>query len=138
MSSNQPFYNENFYFTFNERPKVLFDKIVNFEIFNAKGGLNPSSLIGSFSCDVGTFYFEKDHAVLKKWLLMTGPEDGDEEEEVTLGQLGAPAGFLQVNAIVLGPGDEIPERAKVDVDVDDVEDIESNLLLPTGKLMLFF
>ena len=98
-------------------------------------GLLNNTILGTFSCDLGTFYFEKDHAVLKKWLLMTSPGDNDADDDDTSTEVGAPTGFLQISAMILGSGDEIPERAKVDVDVDDVEDIESNLLLPAGATL---
>ena len=43
---------------------------------------------------------------------------------------------FKVNVMVLGNGDKIPDRAKMlDLDVDDVEDIEANMLLPEGVVL---
>ncbi|XP_029819588.1 dysferlin-like, partial [Manacus vitellinus] len=60
------------------------------------------------------------HAFLRKWLLLSDPED-----------LSAGAkGYLKVSVLVLGPGDEAPlEKKEVS---EDKEDIEANLLRPTG------
>ena len=45
------------YFNFNERPKELFDKIVEIRVLNSKV-LLLESLIGSFKFDVGMAYDE--------------------------------------------------------------------------------
>ncbi|NXP76311.1 DYSF protein, partial [Ramphastos sulfuratus] len=61
-----------------------------------------------------------EHAFLRKWLLLSDPEDFS---------AGA-KGYLKVSLFVLGPGDEAPlEKKEVS---EDKEDIEGNLLRPTG------
>ena len=45
------------YFNFNERPKDLFDKVIELKVLNSKV-LILESLIGSFKFDVGMVYDE--------------------------------------------------------------------------------
>uniref|UniRef100_A0A8C2TRW6 Dysferlin n=1 Tax=Coturnix japonica TaxID=93934 RepID=A0A8C2TRW6_COTJA len=66
--------------------------------------------------DVESIYSEPRHAILRRWLLLSDPEDF---------AAGA-KGYLKVSLVVLGPGDEAPEVS------EDKEDIEGNLLRPTG------
>ncbi|XP_047127416.1 myoferlin isoform X1 [Hydra vulgaris] len=137
-STNKPYFDETFFFNFNERPNDMFDKIVSFEVYNSKS-LMSDALLGSFGCDVGLIYDGDDHAIVRKWLLMTAPEDSDvkdnAEETKGVGPKpgGPPAGYVKITAIVLGPGDEIPTSARGgnEGSADD-EDIESNLLRPAG------
>ena len=96
------------------------------------------ALLGSFGCDVGLIYDGDEHAIVRKWLLMTAPEDADpKDNEEAKGSVpkpgGPPAGYVKITAIVLGPGDEIPTNARGgnEGSADD-EDIESNLLRPAG------
>uniref|UniRef100_A0A8C9G5Z1 Dysferlin n=1 Tax=Pavo cristatus TaxID=9049 RepID=A0A8C9G5Z1_PAVCR len=64
--------------------------------------------------------FFVQHAILRRWLLLSDPED------FTAGAKG----YLKVSLLVLGPGDEAPvEKKEVS---EDKEDIEGNLLRPTG------
>uniref|UniRef100_A0A8B9ZGF3 Dysferlin n=1 Tax=Anas platyrhynchos TaxID=8839 RepID=A0A8B9ZGF3_ANAPL len=66
------------------------------------------------------FVHSPEHAFLRKWLLLSDPEDFS---------AGA-KGYLKVSLFVLGPGDEAPmEKKEVS---EDKEDIEGNLLRPTG------
>uniref|UniRef100_A0A803VMJ0 Dysferlin n=1 Tax=Ficedula albicollis TaxID=59894 RepID=A0A803VMJ0_FICAL len=64
--------------------------------------------------------FPTEHAFRRKWLLLSDPEDFS---------AGA-KGYLKVSACVLGPGDEAPLEKKEAA--EDKEDIEANLLRPTG------
>jgi len=137
-STNKPYYDETFFFNFNERPNELFDKMVHFEVYNAKG-IMSDCLLGTFQCDVGTIYSESSHAVIRKWLLMTAPEDNEPKEGeegegkgASAKPGGPPAGYVKITALVLGPGDELPEKAKGSGKDDDEDDIESNLLRPAG------
>ena len=50
--------------------------------------------------------------MIRKWLLLTSSDDETEDD---VNEPGSPAGFLQITAMVLGPGDEIPEQAKISV-----------------------
>ncbi|XP_057307144.1 myoferlin-like [Hydractinia symbiolongicarpus] len=137
-SSNKPHFDETFFFNFNERPNDMFDKLMNFEVFNAKS-LMSDALLGTFHCDVGLVYDGDGHAIIRKWLLMTAPEDKEPkegEEGEAKGSAsqpgGPPAGYLKITAFVLGPGDEIPDKAKGGGKAEEEEDIESNLLRPAG------
>ena len=137
-STNRPFFDEVFFFNFNEKPNELFDKLITFEVLNSKGTLSEA-LLGTFQLDVGTIYFEKSHAVVRKWLLMTAPEENEPEEgenEEAKGSSakpgGPPAGYIKITAFILGPGDQIPEATKKSDSQADDDDIESNLLRPAG------
>uniref|UniRef100_A0A8C8EFT9 Dysferlin n=1 Tax=Otus sunia TaxID=257818 RepID=A0A8C8EFT9_9STRI len=80
------------------------------------------SVIGEFrDQQMGFSLFSPlEHAFLRKWLLLSDPEDFS---------AGA-KGYLKVSLFVLGPGDEAPlEKKEVS---EDKEDIEGNLLRPTG------
>lgn len=137
-STNKPYFDETFFFNFDERPNELFDQLVTFEVYNAKGFLSDA-LLGTFQFDVGTIYFEDNsHAIVRKWLLMTAPEDNEEKEGAgeakgaSAKPGGPPAGYVKITAFVLGPGDELPEKCKGSGKGDGDEDIESNLLRPAG------
>lgn len=111
--------------------------MLQFEVHNSKNILSEST-IGIFQCDVGLIYNESSHALIHKWLLLTAPEEGDDDdgEDAAKGntiQPGGPAaGYLQITAVVLGPGDELPEKAKASAGAEGEEDIEANLLRPAG------
>lgn len=123
-STLKPDFGETFFFNFNEKPNDLFDKIVKLEVYNTKSKLR-SVLLGSFLCDVGLIYFQEQHAVVNKWILLSTLEEHD-------GSAGLATGFVQITAAVLGPGDELPEKVKDNVEDVDTDDIESNIWMPGG------
>ncbi|XP_048584840.1 myoferlin isoform X2 [Nematostella vectensis] len=153
ISTNKPFYDETFFFNFNMSPMELFDEIISFEVFNSRK-LRANAMIGYFKCDIGFFYEEPGHAAIRKWVLLTDPDDKmagvketdeitiNEEEELigkSRGFQGRPsggkeAGYLKVTVMVLGPGDEAPASAKESAQ-DDNDDIETNLLQPSGVML---
>jgi len=139
-STNRPYFDETFFFNFTMRPNEMFDTIATFEVFNSKSVLSDS-LIGSFQCDCGTFYYEDGHCLIRKWLLLSAPSDDDGKDEEGEGESqrssesGGPAGYLKITGMVLGPGDEIPSKAKTGAKGDEGEDIESNLLRPPGTTL---
>uniref|UniRef100_A0A8C0KI95 Dysferlin n=1 Tax=Canis lupus dingo TaxID=286419 RepID=A0A8C0KI95_CANLU len=96
----------------------------NSPLFNEVGGvvdsrsLRTDALIGEFR--VTYFIFFEGHAYLRKWLLLSNPDDFS---------VGA-RGYLKASLYVLGPGDEAPLERKDPS--EDKEDIENNLLRPTG------
>uniref|UniRef100_A0A8C2UBS7 Myoferlin n=1 Tax=Coturnix japonica TaxID=93934 RepID=A0A8C2UBS7_COTJA len=59
------------------------------------------------------------HAVMRKWLLLSDPEDTSSGAK----------GYVKVSMFVLGTGDEPP------VSLTDIDDVESNLLLPAGTTL---
>ncbi|ROJ33119.1 Dysferlin [Anabarilius grahami] len=99
---NKPFFDETFFLNFYEKPSDLFDE----PIF--------------ITLDVGLVYNEHRHAILRKWLLLSDPDD-----------LSAGArGYLKVSMFVLAAGDEPPMDKKEGL--EEKEDIEGNLLRPAG------
>ncbi|XP_027056703.1 myoferlin-like [Pocillopora damicornis] len=122
-STNKPFYDEVFFFNFNVTPHKLFDAQALFEVFNSKK-LRANAMVGSFQCDVGFFYDEPSHSVLRKWILLSDPED----------KMAGAKGYLKVTVMVLGPGDEAPV-VTITEDQDDLDDIEDNLIQPPGMML---
>uniref|UniRef100_A0A8C7F3H9 Dysferlin, limb girdle muscular dystrophy 2B (autosomal recessive) n=1 Tax=Oncorhynchus kisutch TaxID=8019 RepID=A0A8C7F3H9_ONCKI len=83
------------------------------QVFNSMS-LRTDSVIGEFKVK------QTRHAFLRKWLLLSDPDD-----------LSAGAkGYLKVSLFVLAAGDEAPVDKKEGV--VDKEDIEGNLLRPAG------
>uniref|UniRef100_A0AAR2K7M5 C2 domain-containing protein n=1 Tax=Pygocentrus nattereri TaxID=42514 RepID=A0AAR2K7M5_PYGNA len=60
------------------------------------------------------------HAIMRKWLLLSDPDDSSS---------GA-RGYLKVSMIIMGTGDDPPVEKREQI--EEVDDIESNLLLPAG------
>lgn len=135
--TNRPFFDETFFFNFNERPNVLFNKIVTIEVYDAKSVVHEA-LLGTFQCDLGTFYFEENHAIIRKWLLMTAAEEGEhingtDSKGLSAKPGGPPAGYVKITGFILGPGDELPADVRGDTSTeDDKDDIEANLLRPAS------
>ncbi|KAM8808575.1 dysferlin [Eudromia elegans] len=116
---NSPFFGETFFFNVFESPAELFDAPIFITVVDSRS-FRTDSVIGEFRMDVEAIYSEPKHAFLRKWLLLSDPEDFS---------AGA-KGYLKVSLFVLGPGDEAPVEKK-DVS-EDKEDIEGNILRPTG------
>ncbi|RLV89969.1 hypothetical protein DV515_00014614 [Chloebia gouldiae] len=116
---NSPFFDETFFFNIFESPSELFDAPIFLTVVDSRS-FRTDSVIGEFRMDVETVYSEPKHAFRRKWLLLSDPEDFS---------AGA-KGYLKVSVCVLGPGDKAPlEKKEV---AEDKEDIEANLLRPTG------
>ncbi|XP_009319173.1 PREDICTED: dysferlin [Pygoscelis adeliae] len=114
-----PSFLQTFFFNVFESPAELFDAPIFITVVDSRS-FRTDSVIGEFRMDVETVYSEPKHAFLRKWLLLSDPEDFS---------AGA-KGYLKVSLFVLGPGDEAPvEKKEVS---EDKEDIEGNLLRPTG------
>ncbi|NXI66531.1 DYSF protein, partial [Anseranas semipalmata] len=94
---NSPFFDETFFFNVFESPAELFDAPIFITVVDSRS-FRTDSVIGEFRMDVETIYLEPKHAFLRKWLLLSDPEDFS---------VGA-RGYLKVSLFVLGPGDEAP------------------------------
>ncbi|NWU29294.1 DYSF protein, partial [Dyaphorophyia castanea] len=94
---NSPVFDETFFFNVFESPSELFDAPVFLTVVDSRS-FRTDSVIGEFRMDVESVYSEPRHAFLRKWLLLSDPEDFS---------VGA-KGYLKVSACVLGPGDEAP------------------------------
>ncbi|XP_047668037.1 myoferlin isoform X1 [Tachysurus fulvidraco] len=116
---NNPFFDEIFFYNVNMLPSELFDENIYIRVYNSSS-LRSDSLLGEFKLDVGYVYDEPAHAIMKKWLLLSDPDDSSS---------GA-RGYLKANMIIVGTGDEPPTEKKESNEEQD--DIESNLLLPPG------
>ncbi|KAG8453260.1 hypothetical protein GDO86_000043 [Hymenochirus boettgeri] len=98
---NNPQFDETFFFNFFESPAELFDEPVFLTVFDSRS-IRKDSVVGEFRMDVGMIYGESKHCFLRKWLLLSDPDDFS---------AGA-KGYLKVSLFVLGPGDEIPIEKK--------------------------
>ncbi|XP_019631945.1 PREDICTED: myoferlin-like [Branchiostoma belcheri] len=116
--TSSPYFDQLFFFNFNESPAELFTDWIEFEVSNAKR-FRSNSLIGMFKIPVGVVYIQEGHSFMRKWLLLSNPED----------PTAGAKGYLKVTMIVLGPGDEAPQSGK---GTEGDDDVESNLLRPAG------
>jgi len=72
--TNDPDFNDVIFFNFRCLPEEMFDKLLEFKVVNSKT-LLKDSLIGGFKLDLGVVYDEPGHAFIRKWLLLTDPDD---------------------------------------------------------------
>lgn len=119
---NNPFFNEMFFYNVNMLPSELFDESISLRVYDSYS-LRADSLIGEFKLDVGYIYDEPGHAIMRKWLLLSDPDDSNS---------GA-RGYLKVSIFIVGTGDDPPSERRDSSEEHD--DIESNLLVPAGVTM---
>ncbi|XP_059994902.1 myoferlin isoform X1 [Lagenorhynchus albirostris] len=116
---NNPFFDELFFYNVHLTPSELMDEIISIRVYNSHS-LRADCLMGEFKIDVGFIYDEPGHAVMRKWLLLSDPEDTSSGAK----------GYMKVSMLVLGTGDEPPPE--IQDRGNDSDDVESNLLLPAG------
>ncbi|CAL8326175.1 unnamed protein product [Lota lota] len=116
---NNPVFDETFFLNFFETPSDLFDEPIFITVCDSRL-LRHDAVIGEFKLDVGTVYNEHRHCFLRKWLLLSDPED------LSAGVKG----YVKVSLLVLAAGDEPPADQRECV--EEKEDIEGNLLRPAG------
>uniref|UniRef100_A0A4W4GVV4 C2 domain-containing protein n=1 Tax=Electrophorus electricus TaxID=8005 RepID=A0A4W4GVV4_ELEEL len=119
---NNPFFDEMFFFNFNMLPSELFDENIYIQVRCLNVTHRLFAFFGSESFFHISFHsvMSEAHAILRKWLLMSDPDDSSS---------GA-RGYLKVSMIIVGTGDDPPVEKREQNEEQD--DIESNLLLPTG------
>ncbi|NXL68049.1 DYSF protein, partial [Chordeiles acutipennis] len=94
---NSPFFDETFFFNVFESPAELFDMPIFITVVDSRS-FRTDSVIGEFRPMDLNLFSPLEHAFLRKWLLLSDPEDFS---------AGA-KGYLKVSLFVLGPGDEAP------------------------------
>ncbi|NXG88379.1 DYSF protein, partial [Stercorarius parasiticus] len=94
---NSPFFDETFFFNVFESPAELFDAPIFITVVDSRS-FRTDSVIGEFRHMDLNLFSPPEHAFLRKWLLLSDPEDFS---------AGA-KGYLKVSLFVLGPGDEAP------------------------------
>nr|XP_039273403.1 myoferlin-like isoform X2 [Styela clava] len=119
--SSAPVWEEMMIFNFKESLKNLYDCIIELTVNNSKR-LRSDALIGFFKLDLGNVYDQQGHAYVRKWILLTDPEDSS----------NTPRGYLKATICVLGAGDEPPSDSGGKEEDDDVE---GNLLTPAGAAL---
>lgn len=119
---NNPYFDEMFFYNVNMLPSELFDESISLRVYDSFS-LRADSLMGEFKLDVGYIYDEPGHTIMRKWLLLSDPDDSSSGAK----------GYLKVSVIVLGAGDEPPMEKRESNEGQD--DIESNLLVPAGVAM---
>uniref|UniRef100_A0A8C0KK57 Dysferlin n=1 Tax=Canis lupus dingo TaxID=286419 RepID=A0A8C0KK57_CANLU len=117
---NSPLFNETLFFNVFDSPSELFDEpiFITVRLSSQHFLWVTCSLIHMSPCMCVCVHVR--HAYLRKWLLLSNPDDFS---------VGA-RGYLKASLYVLGPGDEAPLERKDPS--EDKEDIENNLLRPTG------
>ncbi|CAF4514045.1 unnamed protein product [Rotaria socialis] len=118
--TNQPYFNEIFFFNINMSEAELCDEMVEFEVCNSRT-LRADMKIGTFKMDIGYIYSQAKHSINRKWLLLSDEDD----------RMAGAKGYLKVSVNILGPGDEAPAKDNA----ADEDDIESNLLKPAGLML---
>ncbi|NXV95833.1 DYSF protein, partial [Calonectris borealis] len=94
---NSPFFDETFFFNVFESPAELFDAPIFITVVDSRS-FRTDAVIGEFRHMGLNLFSPLEHAFLRKWLLLSDPEDFS---------AGA-KGYLKVSLFVLGPGDEAP------------------------------
>ncbi|XP_078285160.1 myoferlin-like [Rhinoraja longicauda] len=117
---NNPVFDEIFFQNFHKTPSEVFNTSIHIQVLNSHS-LRSDSMIGIFKLDIGGVYEFPDHAVLRKWLLLYEVDDVHSMAK----------GYLKVSIIILAAGDEAPLDKK---GTNEEDDVESNLLQPTGVL----
>ncbi len=103
-SSNNPYWNEVFFFNYHCSQAELFDEMIEFQVLRPSK-LRQDMLIGCFKTDIGFIYDEANHSLTRKWLLLS--DTGD--------QVTSAKGYLKISVNILGPGDEIPVSCSVEI-----------------------
>ncbi|NXT74052.1 MYOF protein, partial [Zapornia atra] len=85
---NNPYFDEIFFYNVHMTPLELLDETVSFRVYDSYS-LRADCLMGEFKVS---------HAVMRKWLLLSDPEDSN----------SGPKGYMKVSMFVLGTGDEPP------------------------------
>ncbi|XP_066277223.1 dysferlin-like isoform X3 [Branchiostoma lanceolatum] len=120
-STDSPFYDELFFFNFHESPAELFGEMIEIQVFNSRK-LRSDAFLGSFKLDIGVVHRQPNHAFLRRWVLLSDPND----------PTAGAKGYMKMSMIVLGPGEQPPsEKVEGEAEVDS-DDIEANLLRPAG------
>lgn len=97
--TNQPYFNEVFFFNLNMSEAELCDEMIEFEVCNSRT-LRSDMKIGTFKMDIGYIYSQAKHSINRKWLLLSDDDD----------RMAGAKGYLKVTVNILGPGDEAPVR----------------------------
>ncbi|CAF0920234.1 unnamed protein product [Rotaria sordida] len=118
--TNHPYFNEVFFFNINMSEIDLCNEFIEFELCNSRI-FRSNMRIGTFKTDIGYIYSQTKHSINRKWLLLSNDND----------KMTGAKGYLKVSVNILGSGDEAPSQENA----DDDDDIESNLLRPTGLML---
>uniref|UniRef100_A0A8D1LB19 Dysferlin n=1 Tax=Sus scrofa TaxID=9823 RepID=A0A8D1LB19_PIG len=117
---NSPLFNETLFFNVFDSPAELFNEPIFITVRVRPRLPDVAAALGPSDAQSPRMWSLLGHAYLRKWLLLSDPDDFS---------AGA-RGYLKASLCVLGPGDEAPLERKDPS--EDKEDIEGNLLRPTG------
>ncbi|XP_048585076.1 myoferlin [Nematostella vectensis] len=133
-STHRPTFNQTFTFKLRGAPADLFNDCVCFEVYDVRK-FRRDALLGFFEMEIGDIYERQDHSIIRKWMLLSVDDkhahDDHEGEDGPRTPTGDPAGYLKATVSVLGPKDPPPNIKKL-AEKDTSDDIESNLLRPSG------
>ncbi|NXT54918.1 MYOF protein, partial [Pluvianellus socialis] len=98
---NNPYFDEIFFYNIHMTPLELLDETISIRVrknaASSKGCWMHVALSGHFTGG-GDVCFILGHAVMRKWLLLSDPEDTNSGAK----------GYMKVSMFVLGTGDEPP------------------------------
>ncbi|RWS11387.1 otoferlin-like protein [Dinothrombium tinctorium] len=122
-STNAPYFNEYFVFTFREPSARLFDKLITITCAHSKSLLQSDEVIGVFKLDIGTVFDQPNHQFVCKWAPLSDPTTGEVK------------GYIKCDISVVTKEDTKKDAKKESEELAEErneDDIESNLLLPAG------
>ncbi|RWS22681.1 Otoferlin-like protein, partial [Leptotrombidium deliense] len=122
QSTNSPYFNEYFVFTFREPEAKVLDKLITITCLHSKNILQSDEAIGTFKLDVGTVFLEPEHQFVNKWAPLSDPLSGDIK------------GYIKCDISVVTNESSKKQQVKKASPQETVpdDDIENNLLLPEG------
>ncbi|NXN17444.1 MYOF protein, partial [Indicator maculatus] len=91
---NNPYFDEIFFYNVHMTPLELLDETVSIRVYDSYS-LRADCLMGEFKVCMKQL---SCHAVMRKWLLLSNPEDTNSGAK----------GYIKVSMFVLGTGDEPP------------------------------
>ncbi|NXG49937.1 MYOF protein, partial [Psilopogon haemacephalus] len=91
---NNPYFDEIFFYNVHMTPLELLDETISIRVYDSYS-LRADCLMGEFKVCMKQL---PCHAVMRKWLLLSNPEDTNSGAK----------GYVKVSMFVLGTGDEPP------------------------------
>ncbi|XP_072296115.1 fer-1-like protein 4 [Eucyclogobius newberryi] len=121
-STNCPYYNENFVFELQEAPEMLFDKIIEIQVYHRKTLPFLLDLIGLFKMDIRTVFNQPDQRFYQQWAPLCDPTD----------TRSGVKGYVRATIGVLMKGDSLGTSIEPASSSSSSPEIEKNLMLPRG------
>ena len=113
-----------------QKSESLNTQVVKISVFNANTlPMVKNDLIGEFTIDLLSIYYEPHHEIYRRWVALTAPASARKNGAVK----GGVQGYVKMTLALLGPGDK-PHVHKA----NEEEPTDSIMLPPSLKLSLVF